>query len=142
MTNPYNNEPQQPQQPQQPAQPDPAVLQRAQLEEQIIYPLLPVNMLVGGGFCVFGYAVVYGGFRWFPVTNAVELHGRFGGLFAPANLTPYTLGYPRVGGVEPVAVLNVLCGSLLPRVSGDFSLPCCPTLYPHTLPPYIVRLAQ
>ena len=41
------------------------------------YPLLPVNMLVGGGFCVFGYTVVYGGFGWFPVTNAAELHGRF-----------------------------------------------------------------
>ena len=25
------------------------------------------------------YPVVSGGFRWFPVTNAVELHGRFKG---------------------------------------------------------------
>ena len=51
-------------------------LVRAQLEEQLIYPLLPVKKLVGGGFFVLGYPVVSGGFRWFPVTNAVELHGR------------------------------------------------------------------
>ena len=52
-------------------------LVRAQLEEQIINPLLPANMLVGGGFYVLGYTVVSGGFRWFPVVDVVEMHGRF-----------------------------------------------------------------
>ena len=42
-------------------------------------PLLPVKTLVGGGFYVLDYPVVSGGFRWFPVANAVELHGRFKG---------------------------------------------------------------
>ena len=41
------------------------------------YPLLPVNMLVGGGFYVLGYTVVSGGFRWFPAPYVVEMHGRF-----------------------------------------------------------------
>ena len=49
------------------------------MEEHIIYPLLPVKTLVGGGFFVLGYPVVSGGFRWFSVANAVELHGRFKG---------------------------------------------------------------
>ena len=49
------------------------------MEEQIIYPLLPVKTLVGGGFFVLGYPVVSGGFRWFPVVDVVELHGRFKG---------------------------------------------------------------
>lgn len=43
-------------------------------------PLLPANMLVGGGFCVLGYTVVSGGFRWFPVVDVVEMHGRFAPL--------------------------------------------------------------
>nr|DAI75410.1 MAG TPA: hypothetical protein [Caudoviricetes sp.] len=37
-------------------------------------------MLVGGGFCVFDYAVVSGGLRWFTGSHVVELHGRFRGL--------------------------------------------------------------
>ena len=32
------------------------------MEEQIIYPLLPVKTLVGGGFYVLGYTVASGGF--------------------------------------------------------------------------------
>lgn len=40
-------------------------------------PLLPVNMLVGGGFYVLVYAVEYGGLRSFTVSHVVELHWLF-----------------------------------------------------------------
>lgn len=51
-------------------------------------PLLPVNMLVGGGFFVFVYWVVSGRFGWFSVVYVVELHGRFAAAarqLGPAN---------------------------------------------------------
>lgn len=40
-------------------------------------PLLPANMLVGGGFYVLAYTVEYGGLQSFAVPHVVELHGRF-----------------------------------------------------------------
>lgn len=43
----------------------------------IAFPLLLAFLLVGGGFYVFGYAVVSGGLRWFPAPYVVEMHGRF-----------------------------------------------------------------
>ena len=46
----------------------------------LTYPLSPVFLLVGGGFCVFGHAVVSGRFRWFPAPYVVEMHGRFSPL--------------------------------------------------------------
>lgn len=46
----------------------------------LAYPLLPVFLLVGGGFFVLPYPVVSGGFRWFPAPYVVELHGRFSPL--------------------------------------------------------------
>ena len=40
-------------------------------------PLLPVFLLVGGGFCVFGITVFYGGLQRFTVVHVVEMHWRF-----------------------------------------------------------------
>ena len=124
------------------------------MEEQIIYPLLPVNMLVGGGFFVLAYAVVSGGFRLFSVVYVVELHGVFGSglrrwpgastlcvVPALAGLSLLQclkhcslLPFPCVSRDEPVAVLGISHRLFYPRVSGDFLLPCCPAVRPVKYP--------